>query len=224
MREKWSCVAPPASTGAGEDGLTEVTDGSQACAGDQEMSCWTGDFAWLTRQTMVDGTVMRFEQALPLFLSGKEMISGARMKFLPYLRECCGIGTCSRKKEGRRGLLVGAAEEMERFLGFVKQIRRSRRRKGKKYRPEEDYHEGYEDVYYYASEHFRKLDSRGVSNFFQLLTQSTSQEIRAVEMCLFITHRGAGSPYRGTTSNTIAPQRSFCPLLPHAACIAVLVR
>ncbi|XP_072598022.1 glutamate receptor-interacting protein 1 isoform X19 [Vulpes vulpes] len=45
---------------------------------------------------------------------------------------------------------------MERFLGFVRQIRRSRRRKGKKYRPEEDYHEGYEDVYYYASEHFRK--------------------------------------------------------------------
>ncbi|XP_072856509.2 glutamate receptor-interacting protein 1 isoform X14 [Pogona vitticeps] len=43
---------------------------------------------------------------------------------------------------------------MDRFLGFVKQIRRSRRRKGKKYRPEEDYHEGYEDVYYYASEHF----------------------------------------------------------------------
>lgn len=48
--------------------------------------------------------------------------------------------------------------EMERFLGFVKQIRRSRRRKGKKYRPEEDYHEGYEDVYYYASEHFRSKD------------------------------------------------------------------
>ncbi|XP_070804085.1 glutamate receptor-interacting protein 1 isoform X3 [Pituophis catenifer annectens] len=43
---------------------------------------------------------------------------------------------------------------MERFFGLVKQIRRSRRRKGKKYRPEEDYHEGYEDVYYYASEHF----------------------------------------------------------------------
>uniref|UniRef100_A0A8K9WXC8 Glutamate receptor interacting protein 1 n=1 Tax=Oncorhynchus mykiss TaxID=8022 RepID=A0A8K9WXC8_ONCMY len=42
---------------------------------------------------------------------------------------------------------------MERFLVFVKQIRRSRRRKGKKYRPEEDYQEGYEDVYYYASEH-----------------------------------------------------------------------
>ncbi|XP_041442276.1 glutamate receptor-interacting protein 1 isoform X18 [Xenopus laevis] len=44
---------------------------------------------------------------------------------------------------------------MDRFLGFVRQIRRSRRRKGKKYRPEEDYHEGYEDVYYYASEHFQ---------------------------------------------------------------------
>ncbi|TSK13265.1 hypothetical protein Baya_0139 [Bagarius yarrelli] len=48
---------------------------------------------------------------------------------------------------------------MERFLGFVKQIRRSRRRKGKKYRPEEDYHEGYEDVYYYASEHLHRSDS-----------------------------------------------------------------
>ncbi|XP_015208291.1 glutamate receptor-interacting protein 1 isoform X4 [Lepisosteus oculatus] len=48
---------------------------------------------------------------------------------------------------------------MERFLGFVKQIRRSRRRKGKKYRPEEDYHEGYEDVYYYASEHLQKPES-----------------------------------------------------------------
>ncbi|XP_067855590.1 glutamate receptor-interacting protein 1 isoform X7 [Heptranchias perlo] len=40
---------------------------------------------------------------------------------------------------------------MERFLNLMKQMRRSRRRKGKKYRPEEDYHEGYEDVYYYAS-------------------------------------------------------------------------
>ncbi|ERE92116.1 glutamate receptor interacting protein 1 [Cricetulus griseus] len=48
---------------------------------------------------------------------------------------------------------------MDRFLGFVKQIRRSRRRKGKKYRPEEDYQEGYEDVYYYASEHFRSKRS-----------------------------------------------------------------
>ncbi|XP_028970615.2 glutamate receptor-interacting protein 1 isoform X5 [Esox lucius] len=46
---------------------------------------------------------------------------------------------------------------MERFLGFVKQIGRSRRRKGKKYRPEEDYHEGYEDVYYYASEHLQNF-------------------------------------------------------------------
>ncbi|KAL6057949.1 hypothetical protein STEG23_015817 [Scotinomys teguina] len=53
---------------------------------------------------------------------------------------------------------------MDRFLGFVKQIRRSRRRKGKKYRPEEDYQEGYEDVYYYASEHFRR---------YKLLVQNT---------------------------------------------------
>ncbi|KFO24771.1 hypothetical protein H920_13861 [Fukomys damarensis] len=53
---------------------------------------------------------------------------------------------------------------MDRFLGFVKQIRRSRRRKGKKYRPEEDYHEGYEDVYYYASEHFRKFRHQNVQD------------------------------------------------------------
>ncbi|XP_042191192.1 glutamate receptor-interacting protein 1 isoform X8 [Callorhinchus milii] len=44
---------------------------------------------------------------------------------------------------------------MERFLSLMKHMRRSRRRKGKKYRPEEDYHEGYEDVYYYASEHMQ---------------------------------------------------------------------
>ncbi|XP_072407674.1 glutamate receptor-interacting protein 1 isoform X10 [Chiloscyllium punctatum] len=44
---------------------------------------------------------------------------------------------------------------MDRFLYLMKQMRRSRRRKSKKYRPEEDYHEGYEDVYYYASEQLR---------------------------------------------------------------------
>lgn len=65
-------------------------------------------------------------------------------------------GTALCEAEGEGGCrLVLLRKEMERFLGFVKQIRRSRRRKGKKYRPEEDYHEGYEDVYYYASEHFR---------------------------------------------------------------------
>ncbi|KAI5617900.1 glutamate receptor-interacting protein 1, partial [Silurus asotus] len=54
---------------------------------------------------------------------------------------------------------------MDRFLGFVKQIRRSRRRKGKKYRPEEDYHEGYEDVYYYASEHMHSVSFSYLSVF-----------------------------------------------------------
>lgn len=66
-------------------------------------------------------------------------------------------GTALCEAEGEGGCQLGpwVSKDMERFLGFVKQIRRSRRRKGKKYRPEEDYHEGYEDVYYYASEHFR---------------------------------------------------------------------
>lgn len=63
-----------------------------------------------------------------------------------------GAALCEAEGKGGCRLL---RKEMERFLGFVRQIRRSRRRKGKKYRPEEDYHEGYEDVYYYASEHFR---------------------------------------------------------------------
>lgn len=75
-----------------------------------------------------------------------------------------GVGhSCSTDSQAAGLLLHSCAgwarwcgeREMDRFLGFVKQIRRSRRRKGKKYRPEEDYHEGYEDVYYYASEHFR---------------------------------------------------------------------
>ncbi|CAM4564726.1 unnamed protein product [Leuciscus chuanchicus] len=67
---------------------------------------------------------------------------------LHTLAECSGLRLC----QGDCTRWVG----MDRFLGFVKQIRRSRRRKGKKYRPEEDYHEGYEDVYYYASEHLHR--------------------------------------------------------------------
>lgn len=67
----------------------------------------------------------------------------------------------SNKRYTDRSLWAGEWE-MERFLGLVKQIRRSRRRKGKKYRPEEDYHEGYEDVYYYASEHFPSKDCTNV--------------------------------------------------------------
>lgn len=74
------------------------------------------------------------------------------------LRRLIHAGTAHCEAEGEGGCRLGpwVRKEMERFLGFVKQIRRSRRRKGKKYRPEEDYHEGYEDVYYYASEHFRR--------------------------------------------------------------------
>ena len=79
-----------------------------------------------------------------------------------------GVGrSCSTDSQAAGLLLRSRAgwarrcgeREMDRFLGFVKQIRRSRRRKGKKYRAEEDYHEGYEDVYYYASEHFRSKRS-----------------------------------------------------------------
>ncbi|XP_071589572.1 glutamate receptor-interacting protein 1 isoform X7 [Heliangelus exortis] len=78
---------------------------------------------------------------------------------------------------------------MERFLGFVKQIRRSRRRKGKKYRPEEDYHEGYEDVYYYASEHFRNESP---------YTKSANQG-RAPDGALSVRRQSIPEEFKGST-------------------------
>nr|XP_014352752.1 PREDICTED: glutamate receptor-interacting protein 1 isoform X3 [Latimeria chalumnae] len=78
---------------------------------------------------------------------------------------------------------------MERFLDFVKQIRRSRRRKGKKYRPEEDYHEGYEDVYYYASE---RLQNEGP------YTKSAGQP-KAPEGTLAIRRQSISDEFKGST-------------------------
>ncbi|XP_073507843.1 glutamate receptor-interacting protein 1 isoform X7 [Phyllobates terribilis] len=78
---------------------------------------------------------------------------------------------------------------MERFLGFVRQIRRSRRRKGKKYRPEEDYHEGYEDVYYYASEHFRNEGP---------YTKSASQT-KAADGSLAVRRQSITEEFKGST-------------------------
>ncbi|XP_055094422.1 glutamate receptor-interacting protein 1 isoform X5 [Symphalangus syndactylus] len=78
---------------------------------------------------------------------------------------------------------------MDRFLGFVKAIRRSRRRKGKKYRPEEDYHEGYEDVYYYASEHFRNESP---------YTKSASQT-KPPDGALAVRRQSIPEEFKGTT-------------------------
>ncbi|KAM4748642.1 glutamate receptor-interacting protein 1 isoform 5-T5 [Rhinophrynus dorsalis] len=78
---------------------------------------------------------------------------------------------------------------MDRFLGFVRQIRRSRRRKGKKYRPEEDYHEGYEDVYYYASEHFRNEGP---------YTKSASQS-KAPDGALAVRRQSITEEFKGST-------------------------
>ncbi|XP_043943995.1 glutamate receptor-interacting protein 1 [Protopterus annectens] len=78
---------------------------------------------------------------------------------------------------------------MDRFWGFVKQIRRSRRRKGKKYCPEEDYHEGYEDVYYYASEHMHN-DSP--------YTKSTNQTKSSGET-LAVRRQSIPDEFRGST-------------------------
>uniref|UniRef100_A0A8C9VLY0 Glutamate receptor interacting protein 1 n=1 Tax=Scleropages formosus TaxID=113540 RepID=A0A8C9VLY0_SCLFO len=77
---------------------------------------------------------------------------------------------------------------MERFLGFVRQIRRSRRWRGKKYRPEEDYHEGYEDVYYYTSDHlhnegpYSKLSSRPGDGGLSIRRQSIPEELRGTSL------------------------------------------
>uniref|UniRef100_A0A8C3EA94 Glutamate receptor interacting protein 1 n=1 Tax=Corvus moneduloides TaxID=1196302 RepID=A0A8C3EA94_CORMO len=104
---------------------------------------------------------------------------------------------------------------MERFLGFVKQIRRSRRRKGKKYRPEEDYHEGYEDVYYYASEHFRRtwpswgrvfLTSSGSISLFHMkeiadespYTKSANQA-KAPDGALSVRRQSIPEEFKGST-------------------------
>ncbi|XP_066114310.1 glutamate receptor-interacting protein 1 isoform X8 [Saccopteryx bilineata] len=78
---------------------------------------------------------------------------------------------------------------MDRFLGFLKQIRRSRRRKGKKYRPEEDYHEGYEDVYYYTSEHFRNESP---------YTKSTSQT-KPPDGTLAVRRQSIPEEFKGST-------------------------
>ncbi|XP_069085257.1 glutamate receptor-interacting protein 1 isoform X8 [Pleurodeles waltl] len=78
---------------------------------------------------------------------------------------------------------------MERFWGFVKQIRRSRRRKGKKYRPEEDYHEGYEDVYYYASEHFRNEGPYSKS----------ANQMKATDGALAVRRQSIAEEFKGST-------------------------
>ncbi|XP_072915671.1 glutamate receptor-interacting protein 1 isoform X1 [Hemitrygon akajei] len=78
---------------------------------------------------------------------------------------------------------------MERFLNMMKQVKRTRRRKSKKYRPEEDYHEGYEDVYYYASE---QLHNEGP------YAKSTNQS-KATEGTLAVRRQSISEEFMGQT-------------------------
>lgn len=49
-------------------------------------------------------------------------------------------------------LLVLLEEEvMERFMALMRLL--GRRRRGRRYRADDDYQEGYEDVYYYTSKY-----------------------------------------------------------------------
>ncbi|XP_062913849.1 glutamate receptor-interacting protein 1 isoform X2 [Mobula hypostoma] len=78
---------------------------------------------------------------------------------------------------------------MDRFLNMMKQVKRTRRRKSKKYRPEEDYHEGYEDVYYYASE---QLHNEGP------YAKSTNQS-KATEGTLAVRRQSIAEEFMGQT-------------------------
>ncbi|KAJ1163160.1 hypothetical protein NDU88_003623 [Pleurodeles waltl] len=92
---------------------------------------------------------------------------------------------------------------MERFWGFVKQIRRSRRRKGKKYRPEEDYHEGYEDVYYYASEHFRSKSLGAAPELMSYLDEGpyskSANQMKATDGALAVRRQSIAEEFKGST-------------------------
>ncbi|XP_023668467.2 glutamate receptor-interacting protein 1-like isoform X3 [Paramormyrops kingsleyae] len=85
---------------------------------------------------------------------------------------------------------------MDRFLGFVRQIRWSRRLKGKRYRPEEEYQEGYEDVYYYTSEHlhhegpYSKSSHRQVDGSLSLRRQSIPEELRGTSLVELLKKEG----------------------------------
>lgn len=49
------------------------------------------------------------------------------------------------------GVIVVEVVGMERFLALLRLL--SRRRRGRRYRADDDYQEGYEDVYYYTSKY-----------------------------------------------------------------------
>lgn len=67
---------------------------------------------------------------------------------------------------------------MERFLALLRLL--SRRRRGRRYRADDDYQEGYEDVYYYTSKYSTHLLSESEKQWEQLI----STFVRGSAQCL----------------------------------------
>lgn len=64
-----------------------------------------------------------------------------------------GLAVSLQRSPAQFGLSVIVVEVvgMERFLALLRLL--SRRRRGRRYRADDDYQEGYEDVYYYTSKY-----------------------------------------------------------------------
>ena len=115
---RWPCLAR---------GLTEATDWSSTCASRQrgpaglENSLGSRERGY-KKNPVADANMIGFEQALLLFLCGRETSSEARMKFQPYLRECVwDSGTQQEKRASAFSgflLLSSCAKDSLPYLNF----------------------------------------------------------------------------------------------------------
>lgn len=87
---------------------------------------------------------------------------------------------------------------MERFLALLRLL--SRRRRGRRYRADDDYQEGYEDVYYYTSKYNGRLPSESHGRrggFVPLLLGETPSP----HVCIIDTHSGIQASARWFVGN-----------------------
>lgn len=85
------------------------------------------------------------------------------------------------------------AEEMEQFMALLRLL--GRRRRGRRYRADDDYQEGYEDVYYYTSKYNTHLMSESHRQtlrerealFYSVAGQATEELInRLLHVCVWV--------------------------------------
>jgi len=72
---------------------------------------------------------------------------------------------------------------MERFLALLRLL--SRRRRGRRYRADDDYQEGYEDVYYYTSKYNTHLLSESHRDTMERESLSTDYGTSTNPECVF---------------------------------------